>query len=236
MFERPHHQRIELLLGLLDSELLRACKCWFGGGTAIVLRFGEYRESRDIDFLVSDAEGYRALRRRLTGRTGVAKAFSVGPDAIPASRPVRADRYGIRTRFEVAGAEIKFEIVNEGHIELETPRATDAICGVAALTSVDMAATKLMANADRWADDGTFNRDLFDLAMVELSAAEMRRARDKARAAYGESIERGIERAVARLQQREGWMERCMELLQVRLPRAVVWDRVRRLQRRFEEQ
>ncbi|MGK7295276.1 MAG: nucleotidyl transferase AbiEii/AbiGii toxin family protein [Candidatus Wenzhouxiangella sp. M2_3B_020] len=235
MFERPHHQRIAYLLGLLDSELLRACKCWFGGGTAIVLRFGEYRESRDIDFLVSDAEGYRALRRRLTGRTGMGEVFSATPDAIPASKPVRADRYGIRTRFEVAGAEIKFEIVNEGHIELETPSATDTICGVTALTSVDMAATKLMANADRWADDGTFNRDLLDLAMMELSRADMRQARNKAREAYGDSIDRGLGRSIERLQQREGWMERCMDMLQFRLPRAVVWDRIRRLQRRLEE-
>lgn len=51
MFERPHHQRI-------------------------ALRHGEYRESVDIDFLVSDAAGYRELRQlvkatdRLQDRAG----------------------------------------------------------------------------------------------------------------------------------------------------------------------
>ncbi|MBM3349738.1 MAG: nucleotidyl transferase AbiEii/AbiGii toxin family protein, partial [Betaproteobacteria bacterium] len=31
-----------------------AHQCFFGGGTAITLRHGEYRESVDIDFLISD--------------------------------------------------------------------------------------------------------------------------------------------------------------------------------------
>lgn len=62
MFERPHHQRIATWLGCLDANLLRECRCLFGGGTAVALRFGEYREALDVDFLVSDPEGYRRLR------------------------------------------------------------------------------------------------------------------------------------------------------------------------------
>jgi len=47
VFERPHHQRVAQLLLSLDGELFRAHNCLFGGGTAIALRFGEYRESVD---------------------------------------------------------------------------------------------------------------------------------------------------------------------------------------------
>ena len=68
MFERTHHQRIAQVLAALDGTLLRRYQCWFGGGTAISLRMGEYRESIDIDFLVSDPEGYRELRQRLRGQ------------------------------------------------------------------------------------------------------------------------------------------------------------------------
>ena len=50
MFERPHHQRIAQVLCALNAPLLRESNCLFGGGTAIALRFGEYRESVDIDF------------------------------------------------------------------------------------------------------------------------------------------------------------------------------------------
>jgi nucleotidyltransferase AbiEii toxin of type IV toxin-antitoxin system len=35
------------------------------GGTAIAFRYGEYRESLDLDFPVSDRDGYRALRQRI---------------------------------------------------------------------------------------------------------------------------------------------------------------------------
>ncbi len=58
MFERPLHQRIAQVLSSLDGSLLKKHGCLFGGGTVIALRFGEYRESVDIDFLVSDLNGY----------------------------------------------------------------------------------------------------------------------------------------------------------------------------------
>lgn len=51
-FKRAHHQLIAQVLCALDGKLLREANCLFGGGTAIALRYGEYRESVDIDFLV----------------------------------------------------------------------------------------------------------------------------------------------------------------------------------------
>ena len=50
MFERPHHRRIARILAALNGDLLREANCLFGGGTAMALRFGEYRESVDMDF------------------------------------------------------------------------------------------------------------------------------------------------------------------------------------------
>jgi hypothetical protein len=54
MFERLHHRRIARVLSALNGQFLREANCLFGGGTAMALRFGEYRESVDMDFLVSD--------------------------------------------------------------------------------------------------------------------------------------------------------------------------------------
>ena len=70
MFERPHHRRIARVLAAMDADLLREANCLFGGGTAMALRFGEYRESVDMDFLVSDLDSYRRLRQLLTGEAG----------------------------------------------------------------------------------------------------------------------------------------------------------------------
>ena len=72
MFKRAHHQRIAEVLSGLDGALLKHNRCLFGGGTAIALLHGEYRESVDIDFLVSDLPSYRNLRQLLTAEGGVA--------------------------------------------------------------------------------------------------------------------------------------------------------------------
>lgn len=58
MFERLHHQRLAQVLLALDGPLLRENHCLFGGGTAMALRYGEYRESVDLDFPVSDVGSY----------------------------------------------------------------------------------------------------------------------------------------------------------------------------------
>ena len=187
MFERPHHLRIAHVLQALDGPLLRENRCLFGGGTAIALRHGEYRESVDIDFLVSDKECYRNLRQLLRGPEGLAALTRAGGATLSQVREVRADQYGIRTALQVAGEPVKFEIVLEGRIEFDSPGPGDEVCGIATLTPLDMAASKLLANSDRWNDDGVFSRDVIDLAMMQPSLPLLRQAVAKAEQAYGES-------------------------------------------------
>jgi hypothetical protein len=111
MFERPHHQRIAQVLRALNAPLLRENHCLFGGGTAIALRYGEYRESVDIDFLVSDLASYRNLRQLLTNPGGIAGIVHAQAAPLEQVKEVRADQYGIRTMLRVAEQPIKFEIV-----------------------------------------------------------------------------------------------------------------------------
>lgn len=108
MFERPHHRRIAAALEALDAEVLATNVCLFGGGTAVALRYGEYRESVDIAFLVSRVEGYRHLRQRLTGPDGI-RAITRAGHALSQTREVRADQYGIRTMLKVDGADTRPE-------------------------------------------------------------------------------------------------------------------------------
>lgn len=231
MFERPHHQRIERVLQSLDADKLRAHACYFGGGTAIALRFGEYRESRDIDFLVLELDQYRALRLALTGVDGLAAITRADATPLVQTGELRADQYGIRTHVTVDGQPIKFEIVLEARISLEKPTAADVVGGVSTLTVLDLATSKLLANADRWADDGVFGRDLIDLAMMRPSLPLLRKAVAKAEAAYGAAVLRDLQRAIDRMKAREGWLERCMEAMEMRDPKAVVWQRIRALKR-----
>lgn len=231
MFERPHHQRIAQVLQALDATLLRDNHCLFGGGTAIAMRYGEYRESVDMDFLVSDLASYRKLRQLLTNPGGIAGIVRNQATPLEQVKDMRADQYGIRTTLRVDGQPVKFEIVLEGRIQLAAATAKDEVCGVATLSPLDMATTKLLANSDRWGDDGVFNRDVIDLAMMRPSLTLLRLALLKAHTAYGHAIRLDLDKAILRLQTRQGWLERCMQVMAMLEPKAVVWQRLRALRR-----
>ncbi|QRM20005.1 hypothetical protein GBK02_11655 [Dechloromonas sp. TW-R-39-2] len=231
LFERLHHRRIARVLTALDAALLRDANCLFAGGTAIALCFGEYRESVDMDFLVSDMPSYRRLRQLLTGEAGFNGLLRPDGERFLVAREIRADQYGIRTALLVDEQPIKFEIVLEARIQLEAAALADQVCGVSTLTSLDMATSKLLANSDRWRDDGVFSRDVIDLAMLNPSLSLLRKAVQKAQGAYGEAIIRDLERAIDLLQNRTDWLERCMQAMAMTLPKAVVWKKIRALRR-----
>lgn len=114
---------------------------------------------------------------------------------------------------------------------LQAPGKADMVCGIATLTLLDLAASKLLANSDRHADDGVFSRDVIDLAMMNLRLPQLQAALAKAELAYGTAVSRDLARAIDRLQERAGWLERCMQAMAMTLPKAVVWQRVRSLRK-----
>lgn len=207
MYSRPHHQRIQKVLESLDTQLLLKCQCLFGGGTAIALSLGEYRESVDIDFMVSSVDGYRELRS-IVSSEGIAALMT---RALPLKREVRIDQYGIRCALDVDdGRPIKLEIVFEGRVQLADPLPEDRIDGAWTLAMEDKVATKLMANSDRWADDAVWSRDLVDLAMLTDGGRADPAGVGKAVRAYGEGVLRDFEKARARLLERDQWLATCM--------------------------
>lgn len=227
MFRREHHQRIELVLGALDHEMLREQRCYFGGGTAIALTRGEFRESQDIDFLVSDLNCYRGLRDRVR-KEGPSSLFA---DTRGISFPANfmGDQYGLRGWVEVVGSKIKFEIISEGRIALEEPGESDQIASVAILTETDLLTEKLLANSDRFLDTSTFSRDLIDLAFMEVESLRTSPAFAKASAAYGQAIVRDLDSAIQKFLGDLRWVDRCVTALGISAPRAIVTSLVERL-------
>lgn len=194
MFERPHHRRVAEALRALDADLLDEARCFFGGGTAIVLALGEYRESVDIDLLCASQEGYRLLRQRVWG-VGF-EGLTRGPSPVRALRELRADQYGLRTVLEVGGVPIKFEVVREARITLAGAR--DPGLGVPVLSREDLYVEKLLANADRGLNPATMGRDVIDLSMMIARWGPVPEpAWAKARGAYGETVDAAWHRAVA---------------------------------------
>lgn len=205
MFRRVHHQRIAKALDAFDHELFAAAECYFGGGTAITLALGEYRESRDIDFLCASQAGYRELRTRVFGN----RLQGLLKHPLKALRDVRADQYGIRTFLEVDGAPIKFEIIREARITLEG--AVNPRLNVPQLCRADLYAEKLLANADRWADRSVLSRDIIDLAMMIGHWGEVPQAAwEKAEAAYGPSVRHAYRQAAVAVSNRT-WLRECLE-------------------------
>lgn len=225
MFEREHHRRIAALLECLDANLLLQHRCLFGGGTAIALSHGEYRESVDIDFICSSVEGYRGLRERVDVRN----LDWLFREPVTQYREPRIDQYGIRFAAGVDAVPVKIEITFEGRINLDDPIPEDRIGSIWTMGLTDLTATKLMANADRYADDAMASRDLIDLAMLchggEVDAAGVA----KARRAYGRSIDDAFNRAKAMLLEREGRMALCMKRMKMTLAQAELRERIAQL-------
>jgi hypothetical protein len=233
LFERPHHRDVALVLQALDPQALSQRHCYFGGGTAMALRYGEYRESVDIDFMVSDLAGYRELRQLLGNAPGLQPIVRGGLQ-LELAREVRADQYGIRTQVRAGTSTIKFEIVFEARIDLAAPGNKDRICGIQALAPIDLAAEKLLANADRWTDDSVYSRDLIDLAMMQADRPLLEAACVKAEAAYGDAIRSSLAQAVDTLQSRRGRLEECMAALSIGpVTKAQLWQAIRGMARRL---
>lgn len=211
MVERPEHLRVLSLLSAMDAPFLREAECWFAGGTAVSLRCGEYRLSYDIDFLCATREGYRALRERLF-HEGLRGFFTRDVEVV---RDARADRYGIRAVLRVDGAPLKLEMVSEGRISLSG--VADPALPVARLSDEDLVAEKLLANSDRFLDDSALGRDALDLLLLDHELGELpAHAWEKARAAYGDSVDRAFERALQRLRDRPELVQRAIQMLDVR--------------------
>jgi hypothetical protein len=167
-FRRPLHNRIAGLLERMDAQFLTEAECYFGGGTQLAMSHGEYRESRDVDFLVSSPGGLRKLRETVTDRS-LGKLFR---RRVFFEREVRTERDAIRTfiKESESAPPIKFEIVVEARIDLKG--ALDRTLGVPTLALPCAIAEKLLANADRGRAKEHRARDVIDLAFVCLRAGE----------------------------------------------------------------
>jgi len=203
----------------MDAGFLRRADCYFGGGTQLAMAHGEFRESRDIDFLVSDPAGLRLIRETVNERS-LGALFG---KRILLEREVRTDRDAIRTFLrEDEGAEpLKFEILLEGRIALSG--ALDETLGVPVLDPRCAIAEKLLANADRGRAREHRSRDLIDLAFASLAFDDetFRAGYAMAAVPYGESIAREFAECLKMLELDAKYRAQCVSDLAIEDPRAL---------------
>jgi len=203
-------------------------QCFFGGGTAIALRYGEFRESIDIDFLISDIGLYGKVRNDIRDHHDLSPLLLPGK-TLELIRELRTDQYGIRTVIGIGEAKIKLEIISEGRISFDLPEPKEFIDGIPSLTRLDSIASKLLVNSDRYADDSVYSRDLIDLAMMKPTKKELHLAIEKAKKAYGDSIQRDLVRSIDYLFRREKRLDKCTDYLKIDLPVSVIYQKIQKL-------
>lgn len=158
------------------------------------MALGEYRLSKDIDFLCADIDGYREIRGRVV-RDGAAALFDA---TIKTERDFRGDQYGIRGIVSVRDIPLRFEIVREARVRLTGD--INHTLGVPQLALTSQIAEKLLANADRCQDRSSGFRDAIDLGMLALHhGAFPDAALAQAVQAYGPDIGHKLQWAVDRL-------------------------------------
>lgn len=216
-FELEHHRKIITILNTLDANFLQTTGTNFGGGTLLALLYGEYRWSKDIDFICPVGTGYRQLRTEI-GNCGYSALFK-DMNNIQLPREFKADQYGIRFAVGIEETLIKFEIIAEGRINLEAPAYYDW-CPVPCLGFADTCTEKLLSNADRWADAAVKSRDLIDLAILRLQSPIPETAIEKAETAY--PVIKPLIQALDYFQNHENHRRECFTTLQVKKPVKII--------------
>ena len=218
MFAREAHRVVQTVLGWMRADVLRRCRFLFGGGTRIVLELGEYRQSRDIDFLCSDPEGYADLRFEAS-RQGYPALFTAeGLERLRFPREMRIDQYGLRFTGVLGTTALRIELIREARIDLG-PGDCPAWSPVDCLSIPDCYAEKLLANSDRWADRQFLSRDLLDLAALRAQCGPIPDAAwKKVEAAYKSAPAEDLRKALALVDGNPEYQRRCWEGLEVEDP------------------
>ncbi len=218
MFRRERHRTVLALLAAFDDGLLARCRFLFGGGTRIVLELDEYRESLDVDFLCSVAEGYGELRFQASSRGYDSLFKAEARQELHLPREMRIDQYGIRFPVEIEASLIKVELIREARIGLDAGVRPDW-SPVDCLSITDCYTEKLLANSDRWADRQVFSRDLIDLGALRWKNGPVPDcAWAKVEPAYKAAARDDLRKALAAFLGDAAHQRRCFEGLRIDEP------------------
>jgi Nucleotidyl transferase AbiEii toxin, Type IV TA system len=207
-FNIDRHRIIHRILEGLNHEFLSECRAYFGGGTLISLDLGEYRTSNDIDFICTIGADYRKLRTAIAHSPRVLLKDN---SELEIAR-FTADQYGVRMAIVADGMPIKTEIIAEARFELDPPRQP-TWSPVDCLSISDCFTSKLLANADRYADASVHSRDLIDLAFLRVERSTPPLAIEKAEAAY--RVIPSLTAALIKFQEDVDLRFRCYENLNI---------------------
>ena len=179
-FKIARHNVIrEIILNHLDRRLIEDNDFYFGGGTLCSMKFGEYRESVDIDFLSCSRSGAVQLKLNSASLTDL---------PLWQNREPKVDKDGVRMWCEYNGVCFKLEFIFESRIKFLRP---ERFRDILSLDSVSLMACKFLANSDRGYTAFEAPKDITDiLAIYGAEPQALRPAWDIAFDAYGSWLQR----------------------------------------------
>ncbi|WP_392531114.1 nucleotidyl transferase AbiEii/AbiGii toxin family protein [Nostoc sp. C117] len=210
MFSLDHHNKILKILNAFNPQVLQNASAFFAGGTLLALEYGEYRLSKDIDFLFPyGAENYKYLRN-LIYDNGISGLFINTTNMRLGDSTV--NQYGIRFPVTIDGITIKIEVVANGNFVLDPP-VYPHWANIPCLSISDRFTSKLMANADRWNDASTQSRDLIDLAILRVNNSVPMSAISKAEATY--EVRSPLIKAINQFMEKVEYRKKCFQELSI---------------------
>ncbi len=193
---RPRHQDIWKILEKFDEKYLSENNILFGGGTRIAMELSEYRESVDIDFFCLDSKSYRAVRSQVTSNS--MGALLADGETLEFLRDIRSDRDAVRAIIRGEHGPIKLEFIYFDKYQLEQERK-EHLFPVPYIDRATCYSTKLLANADRYADKD--KKDIFDLSVMANAWGDIPKiAWDRAEEKYGlKVVLNGLDSAISQI-------------------------------------
>ncbi|PCJ50971.1 MAG: hypothetical protein COA74_00440 [Gammaproteobacteria bacterium] len=64
---------------------------------------------------------------------------------------------------------------------------------------------------------------------MDLSKPALNKAIKKTESAYGKAIKVDLEKAIRQLNEQDGLLERCMKSMNITMPKALLWQHIRKL-------
>jgi len=187
-----HNQIWVLFETALNRPFLEAHQMLFAGGTLASMRYGEYRESLDLDFLCSDKRAFNDFRAnfREAGDLKYARDSRITKDRVQSWIDIGED------------TPLKADFFYE---ERMTP-TPDRFNGVLCLDPASMMGCKLMACSDRGVETGSEGKDATDIIAIDLYAPPktFEEGWKKAKDAYGSWLTGQLGKMLARRSLSEG--------------------------------
>jgi len=194
MLKADYHRCLRTLISSLNASFLAENNCFLSGATPIVLSLGEYRAADGLAVACFGRDGYRHIREEVSP-TSLGQIFL---HPIELGRPVRADRFGIRTYVMIGSTPIHFELYKEDRFG-----PTDLDCSadvVPTLSRDDMFVERLLTNADQYRSSTKVSAPVVDLAIMVANWGEVPEdAWKRAQQAYGPLVTQAYVAAVSML-------------------------------------